>query len=155
MFSKNDDDMLLSIFQKYPRQWSLIGSKMNRTSRQVKNRYENYLDPNLNTDKWSLEEEILLDMKVKEFGTSWTKIAQFFDNRSAVNIKNHWATMLNRRNKNKYKKSYLPSELPMYQNLFANQNILTNDNFTTNKTFPKNENFDFFNSAGDSFPNPF
>ena len=83
-FSKEEDDMLLSIFQKYPRQWSLIASKMNRTSRQVKDRYENYLDPNLNTDKWSLEEETLLDKKVKEFGTSWTKIAQFFDNRMFI-----------------------------------------------------------------------
>ena len=102
-FSKEEDETLLLWFQKYPRNWDLIASKMNRTSRQVKDRYENYLNPMLNTREWSFEEEALLDEKVNEYGTRWTKIAQFFNNRTAVNIKNHWATMLNRRNKNKYK----------------------------------------------------
>ena len=139
---------------------------MNRTSKQVKDRYKNYNDPNLNTYKCSFEEEILLEKKVKEFGTSWTKIEEFFDNQLAVNIKNHWTTMVNRRNKNKYKKSYLPSELPMYQNLFSNQNfssnqyfpsnqhILITDNFNTNETFLTNEYFDFINSS-DSFQDRF
>ena len=132
-FSKEEDDLLLSLFKENPRKWDFIASKMNRTSRQVKERYENYLDPTLNINEWSLEEETLLDQKVKELGTRWVKIARFFENRSPVNVKNHWATMLNRRYKNKYKKSCLPSELSTDQNCPKDQDISINPSIPVTK----------------------
>lgn len=66
----------------------------NRDPRQVKDRYRNYLDPNINTESWTMEEDELLIMKREEIGPKWTKIKEFFHNRTPVNIKNHYATLI-------------------------------------------------------------
>lgn len=47
------------------RRWGLIGSKLNgRTGKQCRERWHNQLDPNINKDEWTEEEEQrLLDVR--------------------------------------------------------------------------------------------
>jgi hypothetical protein len=68
-----------------------------RSIRQIRERYYNYLAPNLNNVKWTYEEDILLEEKVKEIGHQWKKISEFFVGRSAVNLKNRFISISHQR----------------------------------------------------------
>jgi hypothetical protein len=67
-----------------------------RTARQCRERYKNYLSPIYRNNPWTDEEEAVLAEKVKELGQKWSAIARFFEGRSDVNVKNHWAAMQSR-----------------------------------------------------------
>lgn len=74
--------------------WDMIAKKMyNRNARQCKERWFYYLSPDVNNGEWTHEEDQLLISKVKEYGTRWQKIAQFFKGRTNTNCKNRWLAM--------------------------------------------------------------
>jgi hypothetical protein len=97
-FLKAEDDVLRGLVGRFGEQnWNIIASFMKRRSaRQCRERYKNYLYPGVNTRPWLPEEEELLTAKVAEFGQKWAKITPFFEGRSDVNVKNHWAAILSR-----------------------------------------------------------
>lgn len=94
MFTPKEDKQLLELVKEYgDRNWRVISKKMeNRTTRQCRERYRNYLSPNLTNGPWTAEEDLLLEQKYVELGPKWAAISQFFKNRSDVNIKNRWAS---------------------------------------------------------------
>ncbi|OHS93757.1 hypothetical protein TRFO_11541 [Tritrichomonas foetus] len=80
--------------------WNQIASHINgRTARQCRERYRNYLYPNLNNSPWSKEEDNLLEEKFVEIGPRWSSIARFFINRSEVNVKNRHYLLSSYKNK--------------------------------------------------------
>lgn len=97
-FLKAEDDLLRQLVEQYGESnWTLISSHMRRrTARQCRERYKNYLSPKVRNAPWTPEEEALLTKKVKEIGPKWAMIASYFDARSDVNVKNHWAAMTSR-----------------------------------------------------------
>jgi hypothetical protein len=75
--------------------WAAIGNLMgNRTARQCRERYKNYLAPSVTTEPWTREEEDLLMRKHDEMGPHWAQMRQFFQNRTAVSLKNHYARII-------------------------------------------------------------
>jgi hypothetical protein len=75
--------------------WDVIAKLMGtRNHRQCRERWKNYLNPNLRTEPWSLEEDQLLVTKYAEYGPKWNKISRFFTNRSDNSIRNRWQLML-------------------------------------------------------------
>ena len=94
MFTPEEDKQLIELVKEFgDRNWRMISKKMeNRTTRQCRERYRNYLSPNLTNGPWTAEEDLLLEQKYVELGPKWAAIAQFFKNRSDVNIKNRWAS---------------------------------------------------------------
>jgi hypothetical protein len=73
--------------------WEFIASKMpGRTLRQCRERWLNYLNPNLTNAPWTDQEEEILDQKVFEFGTAWNRIRPFLPGRSKNQIRHHWAS---------------------------------------------------------------
>ena len=92
-FTNEEDCALSQLVQTYGmNKWFLIASHMpGRSSRQCRERYINYLSPTIKNQSWTIEEEILLNQKIKLLGFKWTEIARYFPNRSVINIKNHWA----------------------------------------------------------------
>ncbi|OHS92939.1 hypothetical protein TRFO_40716 [Tritrichomonas foetus] len=91
-FLEEEDNLLLLLVKKYgARHWNKIAKLMpNRTGRQCRDRYANYLEKHLTNDPWTPKEDKLLIEKVREFGTHWSVITSFFVGRSANNIKNRW-----------------------------------------------------------------
>jgi len=74
--------------------WKEISRSMiDRTPRQCRERYKNYLAPQIINGPWSAEEDKLLFSKYAELGRKWSAISKFFMNRSNVNIKNRWASL--------------------------------------------------------------
>ena len=102
LFSKNEDNLIKKLVENFgDHDWKMIAMYLpNRTPRQIRERYKNYLAPDLKNGKWTKEEDELLKQKVNEFGQKWSLIAPFFPTRSDVNIKNHWSTLHGKMNKN-------------------------------------------------------
>jgi hypothetical protein len=98
-FTKVEDELLKSLVQKYGESnWCAVAAQIKtRTPRQCRERYKNYLSPKIKNGPWTPEEEELLAKKVAEIGPKWAHISTFFAPRSDVNVKNHWTSMVNRR----------------------------------------------------------
>ena len=96
-FSDEEDKKLIQLVNSYPKMtWKQISVLMgNRTSRQCRERYNNYLSPDLNHNPWTPEEDALLLQKYKELGPQWAFMTQFFNRRACVDIKNHYAKISN------------------------------------------------------------
>lgn len=99
-FSKEEDQRLLYLVDNYGKtKWEKIAELMPfRSLRQCKERYEGYLSPCINHNKFTNEEDSLIIEKYKELGTKWTKIAKFFKGRSGNQIKNRFNTYLKNKN---------------------------------------------------------
>lgn len=113
-FTKTEDETLKRMVETYGEgNWAAVASGLkNRTARQCRERFKNYLSPNIKNLPWTHEEEVLLEEKVKEFGQKWAKIALFFEQRSDVNVKNHWTAMQNRQQRERSLQAE-KNEIPM------------------------------------------
>lgn len=79
--------------------WPAVAKLLpDRTPRQIRERYVNYLSPKVNRTPFTPEEDELLLKLVSEHGTSWSKICTHFTNRTDVALKNHY-NLLKRRKK--------------------------------------------------------
>jgi hypothetical protein len=94
-FTTHEDDRLRALVAELGEgNWAEVAARLgNRSPRQCRERFKNYLDPNLRQDAWSAAEDELLVQKFIELGSKWAEIGQFFDGRSEANIKNRWAQM--------------------------------------------------------------
>jgi len=71
--------------------WNLIAARMpGRTHRQCRERWRNYLDPNLNAAAWTRDEDELLEQKHASLGSSWLAISQFFPGRTESTMKTRY-----------------------------------------------------------------
>lgn len=91
-FTKEEDEQLTRIIQEHGTQdWELISSEMkNRTARQCRERWINYISPGLSNAPWTMEEDKKLDELYAEFGSRWHKIAEYFPNRSGNCVRNRY-----------------------------------------------------------------
>jgi hypothetical protein len=100
-FRKEEDDMIMQMVNESAGClcWEYIaGALKNRSARQCRERYCQYLRyPDLNTETWTAEEDVVLIEQVHAQGQKWRAIAPFFTGRSPVMVKNRWAS-LKRRN---------------------------------------------------------
>jgi hypothetical protein len=100
MFSQEEDEHLRQLVtQLGDRDWKTIAKQMpNRTTRQCRERYKNYLSPELRNAPWSPAEDALLMDRFAEFGPKWATLATFFNGRSDVSLKNRWTVLNGRHN---------------------------------------------------------
>lgn len=91
-FTQEEDDRLIEVIQRLgTRDWEGIAQEMkHRTPRQCRERWNNYLSPSITSDPWTSQEDELLDSLYDEFGSKWSKIAEYFPNRSANGIRNRY-----------------------------------------------------------------
>jgi hypothetical protein len=102
-FSAADDDQLRSLVATLgTNNWTRIAERISdKNARQCKERWFNYLCPELNTACWSREEDMMLVQKFLEFGNKWVRIAQFFPNRTDSMVKNRFNKLQRRDKKRK------------------------------------------------------
>lgn len=114
-FTEEEDCQLKVLVDKYGESdWQSISNEMvQKTSRQCRERFMNYLRPSLNLGEWTPEEEQLLENQVLKIGQKWSLLTKFFENRSDVNIKNHWAKMQNQKLK-KAREQLLSTQMNQY-----------------------------------------
>ena len=91
-FSKAEDEQLKKLVLEHGiKKWGEISKFLpSRTARQCRDRWENYLNPVLNVQKWTMEEDRILLEKHAFFGNKWKKINLFLPSRSKIAIKNRY-----------------------------------------------------------------
>ena len=91
-FTEEEDQLLARcVAESTTPNWKEISSLFhNRTRRQVRDRWNTYLSPDINMSAWTNEEDEILVKKIDENGFSWSKITPFFKGRTQMSIKNRW-----------------------------------------------------------------
>ena len=104
-FTDEEDILLVKLIQQYgTNDWKKISNHIpNRNSRQCKERWCNFLCPQLNKNPWTDAEDQLLLEKYQVFGPQWKKISTFFDRRSHIAVRNRMAMLKRHMNSSKSK----------------------------------------------------
>ena len=94
-FTTEDDIRLARIITENPHmKWEDVAAMMgDRNVRQCKERWENYLCPDINKTPFTHSEDILLLTKLNEWGKKWRIIAKSFDNRTDISLKSRFKVL--------------------------------------------------------------
>ncbi|VVB14131.1 unnamed protein product [Arabis nemorensis] len=91
-WTKEEDEMIIQLIQKYgPTKWSTIARFLpGRIGKQCRERWHNHLNPAINKEAWTQEEELVLIRAHQIYGNRWAELTKFLPGRSDNGIKNHW-----------------------------------------------------------------
>lgn len=109
-FTQEEDIKLVHlIMARKEHDWSWIASQMpNRNPRQCRERWANYLDPNLHKGAWTEEEDQIILEKKKIHGQKWSIIASYLKGRSGNDVRNRWLMIMRHNGKVHKGKANLP-----------------------------------------------
>ena len=125
-WKKEEDDLILSLIEIYGTSWSKISKIIKtRNGKQIRDRYINVLASNINKNKFTPDEDILLLNLYKKYGPKWSKIHTYFKERTTDMIKNRFHSTLKR----KYQE---------YENKKKINNINDNNNVNKDKSIVNN-----------------
>lgn len=97
VWTETEDRLLLNLVNKFGKNWSLLSRYMpSRTGKQIRERFINSLDPSINRDKFSLEEDRNILRLYEKYGTCWSKIAENLKDRTADMVKNRFYSCLHK-----------------------------------------------------------
>lgn len=100
-WSAEEDYKIKDLVTLYNFNWAKISKLIyNRTPKQIRDRYINYLDPNLNNNPFTILENKKIINFVKEYGKQWVKLSKVIRGKSPLSIKNKYFSLL-RANKTK------------------------------------------------------
>ena len=146
-WKKEEDSLILNLIEIYGNSWSKISKIIKtRNGKQIRDRYTNVLAPNINKNKFSPEEDILLLNLYQKFGPKWSKIHTYFKDRTTDMIKNRFHSTL----KKKFEYYHVNNNNIINNNKNENENnFLINEN-NNNKNDVNNLNNSELNKINDN-----
>lgn len=147
-FTQSEDKELKRLVNEYGEDWQEIADRMRgRNTRQCRERWQKYLDPEINRDPWTKEEDEYLVEKFNEIGPLWKIISQHFPQRTDIMVKNRFHLLERRKMKEEMKKLSMKCELfdeltriDQESSSDDNENILSKDNIKSSE-LTKNGDF--------------
>ena len=86
-----EDEKVLNLIDKFGEKWTVISKVLgNRTGKQVRDRYNNYLRADVNNSKFTTQEDALLLEILAELGPKWAQIAERIPGRRENQVKNRY-----------------------------------------------------------------
>ncbi|OHT01280.1 Myb-like DNA-binding domain containing protein [Tritrichomonas foetus] len=141
-FTSDEDILLTSLVTKFGEDnWALISRHMiNRSIRQCRERWRNYLSPNVRTDPFSPEEDAVLVEKVRVFGNRWRFISKFFYGRSDIAVKNRWQHLRHKKEQADFKKAICSQVKLIHFDHNYSQQTINHQNNVHHNVYHQNDN---------------
>ncbi|KAM3140058.1 hypothetical protein pb186bvf_007858 [Paramecium bursaria] len=97
-WTAEEDEKVLRLSKVYKQNWKKIADQMgNRTGRQIRERYINHLDPEINNKKWSQAEDRQIWKMYQNLGTKWSEMAKQLKGRPENMIKNRFYSFIRKK----------------------------------------------------------
>lgn len=95
-WTRHEDEVIINFVKENgTKNWrKLCDILPGRIGKQCRERWRNHLDPNINHDPWTPEEDEMLIKYHEMYGNQWVKISGLMHNRSDNAIKNRWNATL-------------------------------------------------------------
>lgn len=92
---QEDETILQFVAENGCKSWTRLAALLpGRIGKQCRERWRNHLDPSINREPWTKEEDKLLLELHTEYGNQWVRIASLMRGRSDNAIKNRWNSTL-------------------------------------------------------------
>ncbi|CAD8087429.1 unnamed protein product [Paramecium primaurelia] len=154
-WSDEEDKRVILFVQQYGRNWKVIeGFMEGRSSKQIRERFLNNLDPEINHQKFTpMEDKIILE-QYRIYGPKWSEIAKMLDRRPENQVKNRFYSFIKRVHMLEEKSDdddndgdssfseqpNIPQPIPIYQPLETIQSIKEEHDNTKNDSI-RNDSF--------------
>lgn len=98
-WTREEDEIIINFVQTNgTKNWTKLAALLpGRIGKQCRERWRNHLDPDVNTQPWSQEEDSLLIEMHEKYGNQWVKIAESLPGRSDNSVKNRWNSTLKKK----------------------------------------------------------